>query len=139
VTENTDAATFAAVLALIALITDAPACRARTLQLQKQADQARDQQAKLAGEVEAHNRRVAEFEAKVEAAAEEKARLEADLKAARAEVGQLSNRINDEANARMRNRNPSKPMRLVPAGPGGMMQSIQDDRDAADPHFGRVA
>ena len=56
---ETQAAASVALRDLIALITDAPACRARILQLQKQADDARDLQARLAAERIAHDVKVA--------------------------------------------------------------------------------
>jgi len=56
--DTTEPATFAAVLSLIGLIVDAPACKARILELQRRADQARDLQAKLAAERTSHERKV---------------------------------------------------------------------------------
>lgn len=57
---------FAAALALLTVVVDAPACRARILDLQRQADQLRDLQAKLAGERAAHDAAVAGERAKLD-------------------------------------------------------------------------
>jgi hypothetical protein len=78
---------FAAVLGLVSIATDGPACKARILALQKQADQARDLQGKLAAEREAFAKRVAEHAAKVaadHAALDDRGRL---LREARGEIG----------------------------------------------------
>jgi hypothetical protein len=49
---------FAAVLGLVSIVTDGPTCKARILDLQRQADQARDLQGKLASERTAFNQKV---------------------------------------------------------------------------------
>ena len=126
-----------AVLSLCEMAVNPAAIKARVLELRRQADQARDLQAKLTGERAAFDRDKAEFDAKVEAFAKEKAKLEADLKASRAEIGRLSDQINAEANKAFRARNPRPPCRTVRIGAEGstLAQEHFDDPPVRDAHY----
>jgi hypothetical protein len=88
-------AAHAGAMALIELATNAPAIKARILELQRQTDQLRDQQSKLAGEREALERDKAEHAAKVKAD-------EAALDKARDRLRETRTYIEDEAIKRFR-------------------------------------
>jgi hypothetical protein len=127
-------ATFDAVLTLLKTISDAPACKARTLELQRQTDALAAAQTKLSAEVSAVTRRSGELDTR----SEQLDRREADIRRRETAVfvreGQL------EETAKLRGV-PFDPKAAQPFGPGGgMTREVDPDegKPLADAHFREV-
>jgi hypothetical protein len=135
VTAPIDPATFEAVKDLIGLITDAPACKARTQVLQRETDRCADAQAKLAGERDAHAQKVAADTAALDA--REKALCAREVKLAAGEGAlRRAERILAERQEVL-NRQSG---RFEVVGPGGLVRDFVDrSSPEPDPHYPRSA